>query len=272
MQFLDAQMSRTDLPSASAIERWLQEVWPEVRLTPLRLLVGHQSEAPAEGIPAYAEYLARLLAAQLTYFPDKVQSGETLDDLVETAGEGYDLVILVENEPSRLKRPFKPAMWRQAVERMPTSILLARPPLRTLRRILFVTRGQLLDEVALDWLIALAQASSAVVTVLVVQPSSPAYFSETLERYGLNNWLTSDTPLGQQLRQIEQRLAGWSIEGRLRFRSGWPEAQIKEEIHESNPDLVIMAADPAQWWQKSIAGRLVTPLLKWVDRPVLVAK
>lgn len=272
MQFIDFQSSPIQPSSATDLEEWLHEVWPEVKLNPLRLLVCNQSEETAETVRGYAEYLAGLMAARLTYFPGKTQTGNSLDDLVETAREGYDLVIFGENKPSLLKRLFKPAGGRQAVKRMPTSVLLARPSLRPLRRILFVTRGQPQDAVALDWLVELAQTSGAVVTVLAVLPSSPVYFSEALERYGLSNWLTSNTPLGAQLQQLDQRLEGWAVEGKLRFRPGWPEAQIKQEIHESEPDLVIIAADPERWWQKCGVGQLVDPLLGWIDRPVLVVR
>ena len=56
------------------------------------------------------------------------------------------------------------------------------------------------------------------------------------------------------------------------IRQGPADWQIKAEVNEGDYDLIVLAADPEDWWTRRILGRLVGPLLGWVDRPVLIAK
>lgn len=250
--------------TSTLIDDWLPEAW--LTTPPLRLLVAAQPSPTAEDVRDYAHYLGHLLGAEVTDTP------ADLAHLPAEAQAGYDLTVFGEAQPSYLERIFKAPTGGQAVKQIPGPVLIARQPRWPLRQILWVTRGQSLEENALAWLTRLAQPSRATITVLAVLPPAPTYFSEALERYGLVNWLQSGTPLGEQLRRLEQELPGWSLEGRLRFRPGTAGGQIKQEVTESQPDLVILSDDPAHWWQKQLTARLVSTALPWIDRPMLVTK
>ena len=39
-----------------------------------------------------------------------------------------------------------------------------------------------------------------------------------------------------------------------------------------NRDLIVIAADPGDWWMRRLLRELIKPLLRWIDRPVLVTK
>lgn len=256
----------------ATIDQKLAELWPEEVNRKTRLLVYHHVSPIAEEVKNYGLYLSDLLNGQ---FIESGRTGDqemTFDELVEQATQDYDLVIFGEPCQSLIGRLLTGSMGCKAVERLPASVLIARCPRWPLKRLLLVTRGQGLDNVAVDWVIRLAQASGGAVTVLAVQPPLSGADSQALTGGGLSDWLTTDTPLGQQLRRIAQQLVTWEIQGKLRFRQGLPEWQIKAEVAEGEPDLIILAADPDDWWLRRILGRLVGPLLDWADRPVLIAK
>ena len=120
----------------------------------------------------------------------------------------------------------------------------------------------------------MARPSHARVTVLALVPPSPAMYQRaaTYMPHGLSDWLATDTPLGHQLRRIAQELTNWEVEGTLHFRQGSPQQQIQSEISSGDCDLVIIAADPSDWWLRRLLGEVVNPLLHRIDRPVLIAK
>jgi nucleotide-binding universal stress UspA family protein len=131
-----------------------------------------------------------------------------------------------------------------------------------------------MDNLAVAWLVCLARSSKATITVLALQPYLSLTDSQALYGHGLADWLWSDTPLGNQLR----RLAGQPIHDdvqdwlQLQFLSESPERQIQQVVNDTQPDLIVIAADSADWWERRLLGELVNPLLHWADRPVLVAK
>ncbi len=256
----------------ATIDQKLAELWPEQVKHKVRLLVYHHASPIAEEVENYGRYLSDLLNGQ---FIESGRSGgqeTTFDELVEQTTQDCDLVIFGEPCQSLFGRLLTGSMGGKAAERLPASVLIARCPRWPLQRLLLVTRGQGMDNVAVDWIIRLAQASGAAVTVLAMQPPLSGADSQALAGGGLSDWLAADTPLGQQLRRIAQQLVTWEIEGKLRFRQGLPDWQIKAEVTEGEPDLIVLAADPDDWWLRRILGRLVGPLLDWVDRPVLIAK
>lgn len=257
---------------STTIDEQLAELWPAEAGLRLRLLLyHHHSPNPAE-IEAYARYLEELLQAQVTDCRPANNTDVTFDDLVEQARQNYNLVIFGEPGQSLIGRLVGGSAGCKAAEQLPASVLIARSPRWPLRKILLVTRGQGYDNVAVDWIIRLAQPSEAIVTVLAVQPPMSGADSRALAGGGLSDWLATDTPLGEQLSRITRQLVNWEIEGKLHFRQGLPDWQVKTEIDEGNYDLVVLAADPEDWWIRRVVGRLVGPLLGWIDRPVLIAK
>ncbi len=255
------------------IDGLLAETWPEERHHHLRLLVTYQDSPIAEQVQAYAQYLCDLLGGHLNDFQRLAPAGATFDDLVEEAGHSHDLVVFGEPDQSLIERLFSGSADLKASELVPTSVLIARRPRWPLKRMLLITRGHETDDVAVDWIIRLAQPSNAAVTVLAVVPDMPAICDPAARlQCGLADWLATDTTLGQQLRRIAQRLVNWGTESTLRFRQGSPERQIQCELAERDYDLIVIAADHSSWWLRRLLGELVTPLLGWVDRPVLVAK
>jgi nucleotide-binding universal stress UspA family protein len=254
------------------IDELLAEVWPEEIHSPLRLLVYCQASPISDQVQAYAQHLGDLLAGNLTDFQTVAAADITFNDLTEAARD-YNLVIFEEPDQTLIEQLISGPADLKASELMPTSVLIARRPHWPLRRMLLVTRGYETDDVAVDWIIRLAQPSAAFVTVLAVTPDMPAMCNPPVRRpCGLADWLATDTTLGRQMRRIAQRLVNWETEGSLRFRQGSPDQQIQREVIEGDYDLIVIAADDPSWWLRRLLGELIPPLLRCTDRPVLVAK
>lgn len=256
------------------IDQQLAQIWPDVVwLETLKILVYHRDSPIANDVKRYAEYMEFLLNGQLASFQLE-QTHANFNDLVEQASCGQDLVIFGEPDQSLIKKILSGPVGCKAAEWVPTSVLVARQPRWPLKRVLLITRGYQIDNMAVDWLIRLAQPSRALATVLALTPNSSVMCqrASTAMPCGLADWLASETPLGHQLRRITQQLTNWEIQGRLHFRQGTLTRQIEQEVAGGDYDLVVVAADPDDWWHRRLVGRVVNPLLQWIDCPVLVAK
>ncbi|MBN1218626.1 MAG: universal stress protein [Anaerolineae bacterium] len=259
------------------IDQQLAEIWPDKAHQPiLNILIYHQDSPIADEIKDYARYLGNLLNGQLSYFQLGDNDNETagFSELVDEANCNQDLVIFGEPDQSLVKRILSGPAGIKAAERLSTSVLVARQPRWPLKKILLVTRGYETDNTAVDWLVRLAQPSHAITIVLALVPPSPAMYQRaaTYMPHGLVDWLATDTPLGHQVRQIAHQLTNWEVDGRLHFRQGSPSQQIQRELAEEDYDLIVIAADPNDWWLRRLLGEVVNPLLHKADRPVLIAK
>lgn len=254
------------------IDELLTQTWPEQTQHSLSLLVYSQASPVAGQVQAYAQYLSHLLGGHLSDF-GAAHSDATFDNLVQETRCDQDLVIFGEPDQSLIERLISGSADLKASQRVPSPVLIARRPRWPLKQILLVTRGYETDDVAVDWVIRLAQPSQALVTVLAVVPDMPSMYNQAARmQCGMADWLATDTPLGRQLRRITQRLTNWGTHSTLHFRQGSPQQQIQCEVAEADYDLIVIAADHSSWWLRRLIGELVTPLLRWVDRPVLVAK
>jgi len=256
----------------AVIDGLLTEIWPQTARHPLRLLVYHRTSPISDEVKSYAQYMCDLLDGDLSTCQAVAGTDNPVEDLTE-AGRGHDLVVFGELDKSLVERLLQGAADNGARERLSASVLVARQPRWPLRRVLLVIRDQGADDVAVDWVVHLAQPSKAAVTVLAVVPPVPAMCGYTDRmQHGLAEWLATDTALGRQLRRIGRRLMNWEAEGTLRFRQGPPDWQVQREVAEGDYDLIAIAADPNGRWLRRLSGELVSPLLRWTNRPVLIAK
>lgn len=256
-----------------AIDNLLAEVWSVQ--PPLRMLVYHQDSPIADRVQAYAAYFGELLHGNVDTFSLPNQQSPSLAQLAEAAGCGHDLVIFGEPNQSLLRRLLSGPSGCQAAERIPTSVLIARQPRWPIKKVLFVTRGMAgVDDIAIDWLVRVVRASNAAVTILGVVMPMPVFFQHAITQLpeGAAGWLTTDTPLGHQLQRIDEKLSSRNIQSRLRFRDGTPEQQILREVAHDAYDLLVLADDPHNWWERRLVGSLIDPLLRKIHRPVLVVK
>jgi nucleotide-binding universal stress UspA family protein len=192
---------------------------------------------------------------------------------ITQAASDCDLVIFGEPEQSCPERLLAGRPCGKAIAQVPTSFLVARRPRRPIKQILLILRVEETDEAAVEWLGRLARPTDAAVTILPIVPSPPVMYNlGNRLQTGLDVLLSPNTPSGRQLRHVAQRLTRWQIESDLRLRQGEPDWQVREEVADGNYDLIIVGAEPYDRLHRLLLGELVGPLLRWLNRPLLIAR
>ena len=215
---------------------------------------------------SYAQAFGALLGVR----PTRMTADDGIDALFST----NDLIILGGDCHALIRR----ALSRSGTDgerasgpaAAPVAVLAAQKPRWPLQRILLVLSGDAGDHAAVDWALRLAGPAVADVTVLAVVPPMPAMY-QGLSRMEqtLRSLLTTDTALGNQMRQAGVRLVEAGVESTLRLRQGSPEKQVCREAAERAYDLIVMATNPCRWWLRRLKGDPVCWLLSRIDRPLL---
>lgn len=254
------------------IDTLLAEVWSTDIGSQHRFLVC-SARNKFEEVNSFARRLGSLLHAEVEHLELIEESGFFLNTLARKAEKGYDLIILGPQGQSFSKRLISRPIRERILRQLPISLLVIRRTRWPISRMLILLRGEEGDCSSVDWGIRLAQACNATVTLLAIVPSIPIMY-QGLKRFevGLHELLTTESKLGQHLRRVAERLVKENLEGTLRLRQGSEEWQSRYELSVGDYDLIIVAADSEDWFQRHIIGGLAYPLLHWTDRPVLIAK
>lgn len=222
-----------------------------------------------EEIQAFAHYLRGILGSEICY---EAASGGN-DSYLSLDKANCDLVVLGEPRQPWLKKLLSGWVHAQDIARSPTSVLLAREPRWPIKHILLILRIERTDEAAVAWLSRLAKPGETAVTILPIVPSLPAlYRVGNHVQTGLDILLSPNTVSGQKLRCLAQQCMQQNIETQIRLRQGEPNRQIQDEVEERNPDLVLIGAEPFGRFYHLLLGELIVPLLRWIDRPLLIAQ
>lgn len=260
----------------SSIDALLAELWRAEALSSLHLLVYAKTSPTADELSTYTHLLRDLLDARISYFDSHVEADPTLEAVIEAVTRvGHDLVICGESCQPLIDRLLFGQADCRVTDQIPTSLLIVRGVRWPLKRILLVVRHECVEtnEVALEWVRRLARPSDAVVTVLAIAPPVPAMYSHMGRmQQGLTALLNTDTVLGREMRQIARQLSDWEIDGTLRLRQGATGWQLRLEVAAGDYDLIVMGADRSNRWLRWLTGGQINPLLRWADRPVLIAK
>jgi nucleotide-binding universal stress UspA family protein len=259
---------------SDSIDAALAEVWPEVLRPAPHLLIYPYGRLIAAKASVFAQALALLLDARVNCSSPGIQRHACGDGWIHDAVRGhYDLIIWLEPEPPVERRLLSGSVYCEIREGIPTSLLVARQPRWPLRRLLLLIQDEERNNPAVDWVVRLARPSAASVTVLTVVPPVPALYGHRLcTQHGLDALLTTNTTLGRQMRRVTQWLVDWEVESTLRLRQGMPDQEIRHEVAQGDYDLIALADQPGEWWQRYLVRDWVASLLSWADRPVLIAK
>ena len=260
----------------AVIDALLAELWHQDTPVPLHLLIYNETSPAADELSTYTQLVGDLLDARISHFDPTGDTDSALDGVAQAVAHAcHDLIICGRSCQPLIDRLLFGMADCRAVCKIPTSLLFMRSVRWPLKRILFVVRQECAEtnEAALEWVGRLARPSGASVTVLVIVPPVPVMYNQ-LERFrqGLTALLSADSALGREMRKIARHLADWDIEGTLRLRQGPPGWQLRLSVAEGDYDLLIVGADSSNRWLRWLTGGQVNPLLRWADRPVLVAK
>ncbi len=179
------------------------------------------------------ELLAGILSAPVTQLD---ASQGSLDVALDAARKGnFSLTVIRTSEPRDLSHLIKESA---------TSLLLVFDRQPPLHHILLVLRGHSPDNKVLDWIIPLAQAAQASVTLLAVEPPQPGENKgkPRISR-GFTTLLSPESTLNKHIADCACQLNDAGIKGFIKLRQGLPDSQIIKEIDEGDYDLIAVAAE-----------------------------
>ncbi|MCB8945216.1 MAG: universal stress protein [Ardenticatenaceae bacterium] len=213
----------------------------------------HFTKAKTLTWPDYAAYLERLLAGGVTAVPHPL--------------------LYYESEISSWPQLFALRRVRQLAPQPAQSVLVVQQPSWPLHHILLVVRGEVGDETAVIWAKILAQASGADVTILPIIPPYPGmYQMGNKVQADLNILLQPNTTSGQRLLHYEDQLSEANVTNHFCQQSGTPDRQVWQAVNRLEPDMIVVGKEKYGRLYRWLLGEIVTPLLRWVDRPLLIAK
>ena len=235
---LEAALGTRVIPvqgSSEEIRAALNMIWSnEASSQATRILCWRAAPERVAVTAAMAEVFARARSAQTIYLDAHQNDLETA--LALAREERYSLTVI--DAPSD-------ETIAHALRRSSTPVLFLRGNSFSLRRILLALRGHSPDGPVLDWIIPVALAEQAAVTLLTVSPAAPEarLRSSAGAPYGLANLLSADSEPGQHIMSCTQRLAAAGIKGQLKLCQGSPEQAIASEASQGEYDLIALAAE-----------------------------
>lgn len=228
------------------IDQWPTVSWSQEFHPSPRLLVCSQASPVADIIQQYASYLCDLLDGEISSFDKEANTRACFDHLIDRTKYGHDLVIFGEPRQSLLSKLVAGSAGRKAVEQIPASVLLARNPRWPIKEILLITRGQSIDEVAVDWALKVAQPGNAKIYLWdAATINGPSVYTPRQ---------STDTTLSRQIDRIARSLPHHPPQEILRPAADSAIRPIRWEVTAHAYDLVVVAADSRRLVATAFAG------------------
>jgi nucleotide-binding universal stress UspA family protein len=184
-------------------------------------------------LPPKLHSLSDTFAAGVTMLDASTNSLDSALDIAQVGG--YSL--LVADHPNGENLP-------QLARKSSIPLLILRGDKLKMNRILLVLRGHSPDESALEWIIPLARAASASVTLLAVAPLMLPLYTREIRRFqGVAMLLSPDSGIGEHVMACSQRLVAAGVAGNLKLRQGSPRDQIASEAADGDYDMIAIAAE-----------------------------
>jgi hypothetical protein len=150
-------------------------------------------------------------------------------------------------------------------------LFFIRSPRWPIKVILLVVRGGKGDRTAIEFGFCLARKCHARLFTLVAVPDIPAFYRSCQKiQLGVPILFQLNTEPGRQLREIFERMVLHEITGNIQACEKEPNQQIKLIVKSIDPDLIVISQEPYHRVWRMVFGEIIRPLLRWIDRPVLV--
>jgi nucleotide-binding universal stress UspA family protein len=208
----------------------------------------------------------------------KARSGRLAEQvLCEAEDDCYDLIIVGERLRSggRLRRLLSPAS-RTVAERAPCPVLVAKSPVRPIRRLLLCDSGAmsppLLDRFTerLSWILD-GEEEITVLHVMSQMSAGPGVRGEQL-RHDAEELMAERAPEGELLEHDLELLERSDLHAQPKVRHGLVVDEILEEASSGDYDLVVIGAHPDEGWRRILLDDLAHRLLVRLNRSVLVVR
>jgi nucleotide-binding universal stress UspA family protein len=151
-------------------------------------------------------------------------------------------------------------------------LFFVRFPRWPIQSILLIVRGGKADRSAIEIAFCLACKCNASLITLATVPDIPAFYrSYAKVQLGLPTLFELNTEPGHQLREILHRMSLHGLNGDIQACESEPNQQIRQLVKLSDPDLIVISQEPYSRLWRLLFGEIVQPMLRWIDRPVLIA-
>ena len=252
------------------IQQRLDEIWPQLTSNRLCILLWLPTSEIDKTLHKYSEELANMLDADLEQADISLKESRSFTKFRnKTEKMRPDFVILQPSNLQVMKQILLDLSSPKKASQTPTSMLIAqnlRWPLASI--LLVLPDGESTYHLAVNQAVQLASSSQALVTVLPLITNLSGD-DKQISRHSVQTLLQTKGPLGLKIRHITQRFSEDGIKGSFKLREGEPHDQLRCEILASDPDLVIVAAEPQNClW---IATELLVSLLDSVKCPILIS-
>jgi hypothetical protein len=200
-----------------------------------------------------------------------IDNGNSIKDEFLDSANGYQLAFLSAPQSSLDERIIHGSWELRTLERFHTPCLLPRSPRLPIQSIMLVLHKDGSDTDTVDLVARIAASKNARVIVLVLLPQVPTMY-QGLNRmeHSLSDILQSQSKLGCRLRRISMQLCNDSIRGEIHLKQGHTDFAIQEEIAEADIDLIVTAKPGKRRFSIRIDDDIVTRMLRWIERPVLL--
>ncbi len=208
----------------------------------------------------------------------KVRVGRAAEQILAEAREGdYDLVIVgQERPPAGVLRWLALSTALKVVEEAPCSVMIARGPLRPLRRILLCDSGAYSPSLLSIFAARLARMLDAEEQVTVLHVMSQISAAPGVEgaqlRADAEELMEAQAPEGRLLERDLQVLNQPHVRPRAKVRHGFVVDEILKEARLGDYDLIIIGAHRRRGWQSVLLENIARKIVIMANRPVLVVR
>lgn len=253
------------------IQQRLDEIWPQHTSNRLCILLWWPTSEIDQTLLKYSNELANMLNADLERVEISSKEARSFTKFcIKKEKMRPDVIILQPSNLQVMNQILLNLASPKEARQMPTSMLVAqnlRWPLTSI--LLALPDGESSYHSAVNQAVQLASSSQSLVTVLPLMTSFSGD-DRQISRHNVQTLLQTKGPLGLKIRHIAQRFSEDGIKGSFKLREGEPHDQLRCEIFASDPDLVIVAAEPQNClW---IAAELLVSLLDSVKCPILISR
>ncbi len=240
--------------AATLVSRFAKADHAHVTVLTTAWLSTHRAKALAE-----ARRILDLPEDQVTLIEHPGLIEYVLPDVVHEVGA--DLAVI--GRLASLDRLTSGLIALLLVRRTPCSIFIVRPHLTVLRKMLVCTEGPQHGGINFRLGARAARALDAEVTVLhVVSQMAITERGEDELSQDTAQFLVSDRPEAQHLRELKHELKQMHIKGRVKVRSGLVVEEILHESHEGGYDLLVIGAHEPRGKQTYLYEDLASILVR----------
>lgn len=247
------------------IDYLLQQLWPE-ETNPLKILFWSLADDKSPALD-FTKEIAETLGAELEQIESPLDDDNFYEDLACCLKKWKtDLIVLQALNAFKLLRKLEKRVHSYS---LPDILILPAVPMLPLKDLLMVIDGKLGSGSGVSWALRLNKIDSVNVNMLPVLPPIPPCYGSLLF-HDLAEIKAGNDPLGKDLRSHSKRLKEKDIKVTCTLRCGDSYDQIRQEIHNTNPDLIILPAITTKGRLRWGSIDVLQILFKYISLPILI--